>query len=52
MPAVAESISRLTLDSATPPKGFVQNDKVEILTVKDQPLFYESKKLRSCEYRS
>ena len=52
MPAVAESNSRLTLDSATPPKGFAQNDEVGILMLKNQNLFDESKKLRSCEYSS
>ena len=52
MPAVAESISRLTLDSATPPHGSAQNDEVGILMLKNQPLFYDSKKLRSSEFSS
>ena len=51
MPVVAESISRFTLDSATPHHGSAQNDEVEILMLKNQTLFYDSKKLRSCEYR-
>ena len=51
MPAVAESISRLTLDSATPPHGSAQNDEVGIFTLKNQNFFYDSKKLRSFEYR-
>ena len=34
MPAVAESISRLTLDSATPPHGFAKNDEVGILMLR------------------
>ena len=52
MLAVAESISRLPQDSATPPKGFAQNDEVGILMLKNQPLFYDSKKLRSSEFSS
>ena len=52
MPAVAESNSRLPQDSATPPKGFAQNDEVGILMLKNQPHFYDSKKLMSSEFCS
>lgn len=39
MPVVAESISGLPLDSATPPKGFVHNDEVGILMLKNRFFF-------------
>ena len=41
MLAVAESISRLPLDSATPPHGFAQNDEFGILKLMNQ-LFFTS----------